>query len=169
MICLECGKEFTPTMGLNKICSEECRMNRKNRKRRKSKQIRKCIWCEEEFEAADHRKKYCSVKCKRSFQSKFRKDHVLRNRVKRIGFKKLLPNECEICGFSRVIQYAHIVSVKDGGVEERDNLLALCPNHHWLYDHNELYLKEYELISERVNAGKAKYTEYKDPQLSFIT
>ena len=49
---------------------------------------------------------------------------------------------CEICGYDTYIEIAHIKAVSEfddsATMEEINhitNLVALCPNHHWEYDH----------------------------------
>ena len=53
--------------------------------------------------------------------------------------------ECSICGYSKHIEAAHRQSVSSfsseatlGEINSPDNLLALCPNHHWEYDQGVL-------------------------------
>ena len=52
------------------------------------------------------------------------------------------PLFCKMCGYSKHIEVAHIVPVSffaDGAkvceINHPDNLMALCPNHHWEHDH----------------------------------
>ncbi len=151
MNCIECNRFFTPTMGLNTICSVDCKLNRKNRNRRLPKINNDCMWCNKQFLASDHRRKFCSRFCKRRYDSKNRELLVARRVAMRISFKRLLPSNCEICGFSRAIQYAHIKGVVEGGETTVDNILVLCPNHHWLFDHNMLTFNEFIRLIEAYN------------------
>lgn len=48
---------------------------------------------------------------------------------------------CAICGYDKHIEIAHIKAVSDfedsatiAEINSIDNLIALCPNHHWEYD-----------------------------------
>ena len=57
------------------------------------------------------------------------------------------PCRCAICGYSNHIEIAHIKAVSDfedsttiAEINSIDNLIALCPNHHWEYDHGILKL-----------------------------
>jgi len=57
------------------------------------------------------------------------------------------PAECRICGYTKHVDVAHIRSVRtfpEGAqvseINHPDNLVALCPNHHWEYDHGLLTL-----------------------------
>ena len=55
--------------------------------------------------------------------------------------------ECAICGYDKHVEIAHIKAVSDfddsaliSEINSKDNLIALCPNHHWEYDHGLLKL-----------------------------
>ena len=57
------------------------------------------------------------------------------------------PYYCAKCGYSNHIEIAHIKAVSDfddsvtiAEINSIDNLIALCPNHHWEYDHGILKL-----------------------------
>ena len=41
---------------------------------------------------------------------------------------------CVICGFNRGVTKHHIIKRRIGGSDEEENLVCLCPNHHWLGD-----------------------------------
>jgi len=41
---------------------------------------------------------------------------------------------CVICGFKDGLASHHIIKRKDWGSDNEDNLVLLCPNHHWLAD-----------------------------------
>lgn len=56
--------------------------------------------------------------------------------------------KCAICGYDKHIEIAHIKSVASfdeyatiGEINSVDNLIALCPNHHWEYDNGLLNLE----------------------------
>lgn len=58
--------------------------------------------------------------------------------------------KCAVCGYDKHVEIAHIhpvsgfdetVTVKE--INRIDNLIALCPNHHWEYDHGLLTLDNY--------------------------
>ena len=63
------------------------------------------------------------------------------------------PPVCMICGYDRVIEYAHIIPHAKGGTLHPDNVLILCPNHHRLFDRDKLTDAEFESIAERVVRG----------------
>lgn len=58
---------------------------------------------------------------------------------------------CSNCGYSKHIQLCHIKPIKDFSddtllkdVNSPDNIIQLCPNCHWEFDHGLLNLKEIE-------------------------
>lgn len=57
------------------------------------------------------------------------------------------PCECYICKYNKHIEIAHIKAVSEfdnsatiAEINSIDNLVALCPNHHWEYDHGMIKL-----------------------------
>jgi 5-methylcytosine-specific restriction endonuclease McrA len=52
--------------------------------------------------------------------------------------KNRLPSACELCGYSRIVEIAHVTPMREGGQYTLDNCLALCPNCHHLFDHGGL-------------------------------
>lgn len=64
--------------------------------------------------------------------------------------KSSKPKECAICGYDKHYEIAHIKAVADFNddaliceINSENNLIALCPNHHWEYDNNLLDLTLY--------------------------
>jgi len=81
-------------------------------------------------------------------------------RISKTNFKaSKVGKTCEICGYSKFksLQKAHIVPRRMGGPLELDNLLFLCPTHHYEFDHNLLEDIEIAKISEKVNGAYNKY------------
>lgn len=61
------------------------------------------------------------------------------------------PKRCVICGYNKTYEVAHIKSVSDfsedtlvSEINSVNNLIALCPNHHWEFDHIGLDLSDYQ-------------------------
>ena len=55
--------------------------------------------------------------------------------------------KCFICGYDKHVEIAHIKAVSEftensliSDINSLDNLVALCPNHHWEYDNNIIKL-----------------------------
>ena len=71
--------------------------------------------------------------------------------MRRASRKHTLP-ACIVCGETRGIQAAHIVPRRHGGTE----VMPLCPNHHWNYDHGLLYEDEEKAIFKWVQAEHGK-------------
>lgn len=68
---------------------------------------------------------------------------------------KLKKLSCQLCGYSNHVELAHIKSVRSfpkeatlAQINSSENILVLCPNHHWEFDNGILSL---EKIPERVN------------------
>jgi hypothetical protein len=81
------------------------------------------------------------------YKSKLKRTHP-RYGHGRTLLRKALPKSCELCGYSRTINIAHIVPVRDGGKFSIQNCYALCPNCHHLFDHNLLTQNEQEKLKE---------------------
>lgn len=68
----------------------------------------------------------------------------------------LTPDFCEIegCTWEYKIQRHRIVPGRDGGKYKAGNVIALCPNHHWLADNEYLQTEELlEIVRIRYEAG----------------
>jgi len=67
---------------------------------------------------------------------------------------------CQVCGESRITNYCHVLPKSDGGPEDPDNYIYLCPTHHHLFDHNRLSKEEWDKFdfSGKIPAAK-DYTE----------
>lgn len=65
-------------------------------------------------------------------------------------WNKVLKNmPCQKCGYSAHVEYCHIKPIRDfkegatlGEINDRSNVLKLCPNHHWEFDNGRLHLNE---------------------------
>ena len=77
---------------------------------------------------------------------RYKKYYVGRNMIRKhagIVYKNSKRKyKCVICGYTNHIDIAHIKSVSEFSnnallteINNIDNLVALCPNHHWEYDH----------------------------------
>ncbi|HEX8326042.1 MAG TPA: HNH endonuclease signature motif containing protein [Hymenobacter sp.] len=59
--------------------------------------------------------------------------------------KSSRPKQCAICGYAVHYEVCHIKPISGfratdsvADVNELANLVALCPNHHWEFDHGRL-------------------------------
>lgn len=70
---------------------------------------------------------------------------TIRKHARETFEKSTLHKICKICQYSRHVEICHIKQVKDFldddkivDINSLDNLMALCPNHHWEYDNGLL-------------------------------
>lgn len=117
-----------------------------------------------------YRRKYCDL-CVKYIRIKSRNDNILwectkselfknslnwqsaRSSIQRDARKRYIQSgnilHCAICGYSIHTDIAHIKSVNSfpddtliSVINDPKNLIALCPNHHWEFDHNILKLSQ---------------------------
>lgn len=60
------------------------------------------------------------------------------------------PKQCIVCGYDKHYEVAHVKAVSDfsddaliSEINDEENLIALCPNHHWEYDNDGLDISLY--------------------------
>lgn len=71
--------------------------------------------------------------------------------------KMSLSRRCEICGYYRFVEVAHIVPSREGGKVVEGNVISLCPNHHRLFDQELLTFQEYKKIEPLIRKAKKKF------------
>ena len=147
--CTNCGKQFSKRQSQikrsksgNHFCSKTCSVSYNNvtrNKKKKSKVINK-----------KQLPKYLTMTKKELF-SYYNNWQTARNQIRKHAVKTYnesnKPKYCHICGYSHHYDVAHIKSVssfsdnsKLQDINNIDNLIALCPNHHWEYDNSILKL-----------------------------
>ena len=83
-----------------------------------------------------------------------------RNSIRRLAYNIYYENndthECAICGYKHHIDVAHIKAVSDFDdnatlreINDINNLIGLCPNHHWEYDHGLITLEQIKKVKEQ--------------------
>ena len=139
-----------------KFCSRSCAAKYNNTMFPKRKPEHKCIDCGKPITAG---KKRCKehyleyVKTKNPIdmtlsEAIYINHHrssayaLIRTRARSTA-KKLNMTICEHCGYDKHVEIAHKKSISSfdlstmiSVINDRDNLMALCPNCHWEYDHN---------------------------------
>jgi len=152
-ICQFCGKEFEirekeAARGRGKYCSKECFYNAKKKfsKRRKVyelylqglsyKEIGKMLNMNPHTVAYYV---YVQKLCNRYGDGIV--STATKGRLKRLLGEQGI-NECELCGYNRVVEIAHVIPRTQGGKMLLNNVLLLCPNCHHLFDHDLLYDEE---------------------------
>lgn len=158
--CKSCNKEFETTSKNRKVhCSIKCLNVHTAKKRSESDSKKNRIvelynkgvkYKDIAQELGIHQGTVCSIMNK----------VLYRNR--RIGVSatpskcRSVYKECHICGFSRIVEMAHIKPAHQGGTYDLDNIIGLCPNHHHLFDNKRLTEEEAILLKDRV----PNYIEY---------
>ena len=73
----------------------------------------------------------------------------IRDWARKIAKKSGKLKKCSICEYSNHVECAHIKPIKSFNdnekvvnINRKENLIGLCPNHHWEFDHELLDLKE---------------------------
>lgn len=156
--CAQCGKETTNP----KFCSSSCSAIYTNHTHPRRKKIpRFCKHCGTPLEKRGEVCNEClhnkSIKVdwsRRTFGeikqwAKHNTSRVLRDFAKRIYKKSNHPLFCQRCGYSKHIEICHIQPIRSFPDETRvdvisglDNLIALCPNCHWEFDHGFLKIED---------------------------
>lgn len=66
---------------------------------------------------------------------------------KQVRSRNQVYKPCEICKEKRITHYCHIIPRADGGPNDENNYIYLCPLHHHLFDHFRLDKKEWLKIN----------------------
>lgn len=69
----------------------------------------------------------------------------IRSLAREVYRKSNRPKACAVCGYHTHFEVCHVRPISDflptdyvADVNQLDNLVALCPNHHWEFDHGLL-------------------------------
>lgn len=153
MVNCICCKKLTNNP---KYCSRSCsaKINNKIPKRR-----RKIFYCKSCNKMTGFRRKFCK-ECnpmnkdwgtitygESTSKRKYQKNSRIRSLARNIYKSSYKPKCCIICGYNNHFEVCHIRSISSfpdsttiSEINNIDNLIALCPNHHWEFDHNKLML-----------------------------
>ncbi len=146
MQCFTCGTETSNP----KFCSRSCAAkttNRTNPKRMPqhhctscgtsvSSQYRKCLTCR-------------SIKAdpvlSKSVNSNQGNSPAVREQARKLYIASGRPMSCLLCGYSLHVDVCHVKDIRDHDdgtpfsvINQEANLIALCKNHHWEFDHDVL-------------------------------
>ncbi len=153
--CLNCGQITTNP----KFCSSSCAAKYNNRhfpKRKKQKHEWVCAQC---GSATTERRKYCDDCAPSNLNwldrtiGELSRDgysqiyRTVRALARRIYTEAGKPLRCEVCSYSAHIEISHIQAISSFDketlireVNRLDNLIALCPTHHWEFDNGLINL-----------------------------
>lgn len=166
VICKTCNISFLKCCydiknSPNHFCSRSCacKYNNKYHPKIKKKKYTCCI-CNIE---TGRRQKYC--KEHHPFNKKWdeitlefdqnKRKYQINSRIRnlaRVAYQKSdQPKYCINCGYNQHYEVCHIKAIKDfdrsstiGEINNINNLIALCPNCHWEFDHGKLTLEQIE-------------------------
>jgi hypothetical protein len=62
--------------------------------------------------------------------------------------------KCLICGFDKFVEKHHIIKRRYFGSDNEENIVCLCPNHHWIADFGNDNDKNYILEKIKELSGK---------------
>ncbi len=163
MKCETCGNDHVGDYGSGRFCSIGCANRRKfsaSSCRKKSESLKRhyknnpspkrsytCEVCAEVFvgKIRNGRKVHCS-KCRRKVP-KLRNNADSLFQLSKRTVSKILEragkNSCAICGWSEGrCDIHHIIERKNGGTDDHNNLIIVCPNHHRLIHEKGAYSVE---------------------------
>lgn len=136
--CQFCGKPFIAdsrevNRGNAKYCSLSC--SGKAPKQLQYKQI--CKHCGKEFMSSSKNAKYCSDSCKQK-NYRARQKSLSENGTSIKNYYKVFENiPCELCSWDKTSRdLHHIIEVSNGGTNELNNLICVCPNCHRMIHNN---------------------------------
>lgn len=144
MLCKECGKEIT---GKNKFCNKSCAAKYNNRARIKTGYTTKnkiktvnCIECGKEIQVSVHTRRtlWKCNNCKKHNRPHFKDITTIKTIMdfsKRtvVSILKRMNAKCSLCGWSEsTCDIHHIIPKKQGGTDDMNNLICICPNCHRL-------------------------------------
>lgn len=162
--CLECDKPIQRNHsriqknGKKQFCSVAC-SNIWRGKRTKKKE-KTCPVCEKKFTG---RNKHCGTECYKVARTGIRKDATLKECIAEISWigvcrrirtqaryimeKQGIPKKCVFCEYDIHVECCHKKAVSEFSQESKfseinamENLVYLCPNHHWEFDNKLLTL-----------------------------
>lgn len=161
--CSFCGgscksKKYKVIKNFNVFCSNQCKsFNQWKRK------VVTCKFCNKlSFKMIRNlsQENFCDVYCRRKWNIKTSSSiKPYGNRNSRRYRLEIFGNACVICGFSRRVEFAHIIPASEGGTMHEDNILVLCVNHHRLFDNNLLFPEEYQIIHNKIAKARTNHRE----------
>ena len=152
-------KEKVPTTRRRKFCTRSCGASYNNKFRKREKILKLCSGCK----APISRKATKCVKCHGNSlvsvdaltkgeliaRSKYWVQYraVVAKNARRVYKNSGEKYACDLCGYDIHVEIGHIKDVKDfpesatvGEINNIKNLVPLCPNHHWEFDHDLLQI-----------------------------
>lgn len=150
-LCANCGEPILPVVGMSlpavkkkRFCNKSCAAKLNNRLfPKKPKRPRKFNECQACSVKIDPPSMTC-FSCVKERTAQMKKADISRSEIGQHARRVLGKDsmECSVCGYSAHVEACHIRPVSDfpqdatvGEINDRSNLMYLCPNHHWEFDH----------------------------------
>ena len=142
-ICKQCQQEFEAdkreiNRGNAQFCSLSCAATYRNT----NKPLKNCTCtiCNSIFKSINTKAKYCCNNCKlKAYRLKMKSNDSITRKIR----EYMINQPCEICKWNETsCDVHHILPVCEGGKDEIQNLLTLCPNCHRKV-HRNLLSKDY--------------------------
>jgi hypothetical protein len=152
--CLNCKKKFEKrkcdaARSPNHYCSRSCAAisHNKNPNRNTKKKTKKCKICGELIYSSRQKCPICienfippDYTLKEAIYDQHHRSSafaLVRSRARNVA-KQLGLNQCSHCGYDKHVEIAHIKAIKDFSLNTHPtNIIALCPNCHWEFDHKD--------------------------------
>ena len=153
--CLQCGVDTRNP----KFCSIRCAATYNNHHMPKRKKTEKfCSGCGRSSKHTTKQCKFCKppkknygiltlAEVKQISGSRNSYDTIVRQHSRSVANRNEMLNRCAECGYANCVECCHIKAVSEfpitatlSEVNHKDNLIGLCPNHHWELDHGLLTL-----------------------------
>lgn len=165
MKCFNCDQDLN-SRTQKKFCSQSCAASFNNRiTPKRLAGYRHCLSCKKPYLKKDLPKNCYCLECKEKRKNNLlyrnnptKKDMIYEKHTHGAAYAyirwhsrkivmKDVPKFCAVCGYDTHVEVAHKKSITDFSEEARlneinhiNNLVFLCPNHHWEFDHNGLKL-----------------------------
>jgi hypothetical protein len=145
-------KDFARSISGRVYCSRSCAATSNNRSMPKRVKSTRCITCQEPIKWGHRRCKTCHDALYRLDQKTLREAARgrtdasrytgVRSHARKVYAESGRPRKCAVCGYSTHVEICHIREISTFPAEtpvieinDLANLVALCPNHHWEFDH----------------------------------
>lgn len=170
LICEHCGRPFQrrkqEVRSTKNYCSKRCSglstTPPHKRAERKPAIDKVCEYCGKTYKVKPSRlnPRFCSKPCDWAYRSA----HMIGNgnpnhrhgksQMSAIAIaKRNYPMRCAVCGFDVIVDVHHILPKSEGGVNDPNNLIVLCPNHHRMAQRGMITVEE--LLSAREHTNSA--------------
>lgn len=161
MICIQCSKDTNNP----KFCGRSCAASYNNRAVPKRKWIPNthCTRCGVLVERQERRLCDACSSLRLSseggfvdFRTATKKDFLtkdtqkyrrIREHARSVALENHKLDACMVCGYSTHVECCHVRDIRDypldaliSEINSPDNLVGLCPNHHWEFDKGLLFL-----------------------------